>query len=87
MSRFSCYSLALLAALTMTSGAYARVNHPSPSIQPGAHASVVGTSETDIRKQCADEARARWGTNSQDMQKNRDFAASTCMFNHGVRNP
>jgi hypothetical protein len=66
MSRFSCYSLALLAALTMTSGAYARVNHQSPSIQPGAHASAVGTSEADIRKQCADEARARWGTNSQE---------------------
>ena len=86
MSRFSCYSLALLAALSMTSGAYARVNY-SPSIQPGAHASAAGTSETDIRKQCADEARARWGTNSQDMQKNRDLAASSCMFEHGVRNP
>jgi hypothetical protein len=86
MSRTSCYSLALLAALTMTSGAYARVNHNSPSIQ-GAHASVGGTSETDIRKQCADEARARWGTTNQDMQRNRDMAASTCMFEHGVRNP
>jgi hypothetical protein len=86
MSRTSCYSLALLAALTMTSGAYARVNHSSPSIQ-GAHASVAGTSETDIRKQCADEARARWGTTNQDMQRNRDMAASTCMFDHGVRNP
>jgi hypothetical protein len=87
MSRFSCYSLALLAALTMTSGAYARVNHASPSIQPGARASVAGTSEMDIRKQCAEEARARWGTTSQDMQKNRDLAASTCMFDRGVRNP
>jgi hypothetical protein len=85
MSRFSCYSLALLGALTMTSGAYARANNHSPS--PGAHASVVGTSETDIRKQCADEARARWGTTNQDMQRNRDFAASTCIFEHGVRNP
>ena len=85
MSRVSVHSLALLAALTMTSGAYARVQ--SPSIQPGAHASVAGTSETDIRKQCADEARARWGTNSQDMQKNRDFAASSCLFDHGVHNP
>jgi hypothetical protein len=87
MSRFSVHSLALLAALTMTSGAYARVNHVSPSIQPGAHASVAGTSETDIRKQCADEARARWGTTNQDMQRNRDYAVSTCMFDHGVRNP
>ena len=87
MSRFSCYSFALLAALTMTSAAYARVNHASPSIQPGAHASAAGTSETDIRKQCADEARARWGTNNQDMQRNRDLAASSCMFEHGVHNP
>ena len=87
MSRFSFYSLALLAALTVTSSAYARVNHNSPSIQPGAHASAVGTSETDIRKQCAEEARARWGTTNQDMQRNRDFAASTCMFDRGVRNP
>lgn len=87
MSRMSCYSLALLAALTVTSGAYARVNHNGPSIQPGAHASVAGTSDTDIRKQCAEEARARWGTNNQDMQRNRDYATATCMFDHGVRNP
>src|SRR5262249_15802518 len=58
MSRSSCYSLALLAALTVTSGAYPGANHNHPSIQPGAHASVAGTSETDIRKQCAEEARA-----------------------------
>jgi hypothetical protein len=83
MTRFSCYSLALLAALTVTSGAYARTNH----IQPGAQASVAATSEADIRKQCAEEARARWGTSNQDMQKNRDMAASSCMYQHGVRNP
>jgi hypothetical protein len=87
MSRLSCYSLALLAALTVTSVAYARDNNNRPPIQPGAHASAVGTSETDIRQQCADEARARWGTTNQDMQRNRDFAASTCMVEHGVRNP
>ena len=85
MSRVSVHSLALLAALTMTSGAYARVQ--SPSIQPGAHASVAGTSETDIRKQCAEEARARWGVTNQDMQRNRDYAVSTCLVDHGVRNP
>jgi hypothetical protein len=86
MSRFPFASLALFAALTMTSGAYARVNHVSPSIQ-GAHASVAGTSQTDIRRQCAEEARARWGVTNQDMQKNRDFAATTCMVEHGIRNP
>jgi hypothetical protein len=86
MSRFTCYSLALVAALAMSSAVDARVNHASPSIQ-GARASVAGTSEMDIRKQCADEARARWGTTNQDNQKNRDFAATTCMFERGVRNP
>lgn len=82
MSRFSFYSLALFAALTMTSGAYARTNHP---VQPGAHASVA--SQEDIRKQCAEEARARWGTSNQDMQKNRDMAATSCMVQHGIQNP
>lgn len=86
MSRFSFYSLAVLAALTVSPGAYARVNHDGPSIQ-GAHASVAGSSEADVRRQCADQARARWGTNSQDMQRNRDMAAASCMFDHGIRNP
>jgi hypothetical protein len=87
MTRFTISSLAVLAALTMTSGAFAaRVNHNSPSIQ-GAHASVAGSSEADVRRQCADEARARWGTTNQDMQRNRDMAASTCIFDHGIRNP
>ena len=87
MSRFSCYSLALVAALTVSSGAYARANHHSASFQPGARASAAGTSETDIRQQCVEQARARWGTNSQDMQTPRDFAYRTCLFDHGVRNP
>jgi hypothetical protein len=84
MSRFSFYSLALLAALTVTTGAYARSNN---AVQPGAHASVAATSEADVRKQCAEEARARWGTNNQDMQRNRDMAAATCMVQHGIQNP
>ena len=87
MSRFSCYALAVVAALTVSVGAQARAYHTSPSIPAGARASTLGTSETDIREQCAEEARARWGTNNQDMQKNRDFAARTCMFDRGVRNP
>ena len=87
MTRSSCYSLALLAALTVSSGAYARVHHNSASLQTGASASAAGTSETDIRQHCSDEARARWGTNSQDMQTPRDFAYRSCMFDHGVRNP
>lgn len=87
MSRSACYSLALLAALTVSSGAYARTHHDSPTFQPGTHASVAGTSQTGIRQQCAEEARARWGTNSQDMQTPRDYAYRNCMFDHGMRNP
>src|SRR5262249_34334794 len=75
-----------LAALTVSSGAYAHAHHNSPSIQ-GAHASVAGTSEGEIRKQSAEEARARWGTPNQDMQKNRDFYASTRMRDRGLRDP
>lgn len=86
MSRSACYSLALLAALTVSSGAYARTHHDSP-LHPGAHASAAGTSQADIRQQCAEEARARWGTNSQDMQTPRDFAYRNCMFDRGMRNP
>jgi hypothetical protein len=88
MSRTSCYSLALLAALTVSSGAYARVHHDGQSFQPGARASAAGTSETDIiYRQCEAVARGRWGTNGQEMQTPRDFAYRACMFDHGVRNP
>jgi len=85
MSRSSYYALALLAALSVSSGAYARTTHHT-TIQPGAHASVA-SSEADVRKQCYDEARGHWGTNSQDMQTPRDFEYKSCMFDHGVRNP
>jgi len=87
MSRSSHFALALLAALTVSSGAYARTTHHSTSFQPGAHASVAGTSQADVRQQCVEQARARWGTNSQDMQTPRDFAYRTCMYDHGVQNP
>jgi hypothetical protein len=72
----------IAAPLTLTSGAYARVK-----IQPGAHASVAGTSEEDIRQQCAQGAYARWGRNNQDMQTNVDFFLRNCLSDHGVRNP
>ena len=85
MTRSSCYSLALLTALTVSSGAYARTHHNSLPVQPGARASAAGTSET--YRQCEEEARGRWGTNGQDMQTPRDFAYHACMFDHGVRNP
>ena len=85
MSPTSCYSLVLLAALTVSCGAHARAQHNSLSVQPGARASAAGTPETYL--QCEEMARGRWGTNSQDMQTPRDFAYRACMFDHGVRNP
>ena len=87
MSRTSCYSLVMLAALTVPFGAYARTHHNSHSFQPGARASAAGTSEAGIYQQCEEEARGRWGTNGQDMQTPRDFAYRACMFDHGMRNP
>jgi hypothetical protein len=78
--------MAAAVTLTVSSSAYARSHHNSPSFQPGARASAAA-SETDTRLQCSEEARARWGTNSQDMQTPRDFAYRSCMFDHGVRTP
>jgi hypothetical protein len=76
--------LAIVAALTASTGAYARVNQHNTAALAGAHASV---SDTDIRKQCYAEARNRWPSTSQDVQTARDFAYRTCAFDHGVRNP
>ena len=86
MARTSSYALALLTALSVSSAAYASTAHRGSSFQ-GAHASVAKTSETDVRQQCVEQARARWGTNSQDMQTPRDFAYRTCMYDHGIQNP
>ena len=77
MSRVSCGALALIAALTLSSGADARTH-------PGARAAA---SNMDMRKQCYEEARSHWGTNSQDMQTPRDFLYRACMYDHGMRNP
>jgi len=79
MSRTACCSLAILAALTLSSGAHARTHH--------SHASAAGNSQTDMRTQCVEMARARWGTNSQDMQTPRDYAYRACMYDHGMANP
>ena len=87
MARTSGYSLIILAALTASSGAHEHAHHDNPPVQPGARASVAATSQTDMYRQCEEEARLRWGTNSQDMQTPRDFAYRDCMFDHGMRNP
>jgi hypothetical protein len=85
MSRLSRYAaLAAVTVVIASSGASARTNHTGASPLADAHNSA---SDTDIRKQCYEEARQRWPSTSQDMQTNRDFAFRTCAFDHGVRNP
>jgi hypothetical protein len=87
MSRISCRSLIVLAALTVTASAHARTHHPGAPLAPGSHASAKGSAQTDMRAQCVEMARARWGTNSQDMQTPRDYAYHACMYDHGMPNP
>ena len=87
MSRLSRYTaLALFTAVIASSGAYAATTHQHHHAAPiaGAH---NGPSEDDTRRQCAEEARSRYPSTNQDMQTNRDFAAKTCMVDHGIRNP
>jgi len=80
MSRLSSFTLALIAALTLSSGADARTH-------PGARAAATAPSNMDMRKQCYEEARSHWGTNSQDMQTPREFLDRACMYDHGMHNP
>ena len=87
MSRASCCSLLILAALAVPAGAHARARHDTPPIQPDARASATPASRADMYRQCEEMARLRWGTNSQDMQTPRDFTYHACMFDHGMRNP
>jgi hypothetical protein len=84
MSRASYYALAVVAALSASTGAYARVTQHNTAGLAGARASA---SDMDIRQQCFAEAKNRYPSTSQDMQTNRDFAYRTCAFDHGVRNP
>ena len=85
MSRLSrCAALTLFTAVIASSGAYAGTQHHHAAPLAGAH---NGPSEMDMRKQCYEEARSRYPSTNQDMQTNRDFAAKTCMVDHGIRNP
>ena len=92
MSRLlCCAALAAFTAAIASSGAYAATHHHHAAPLAGAHngpsAAHGGPSEMDMRKQCMEEARARYPSTSQDMQTNRDYAATTCMVEHGVHNP
>ena len=87
MSRLArCAALAVFTAVIASSGAYAATKHQHHHAAPiaGAH---NGPSEMDTRQQCYEEARTRYPSTNQDMQTNRDFAAKTCMVDHGIRNP
>ena len=85
MSRLSRYTaLALFTAVIASSGAYAATKHHHAAPIAGAH---NGPSEMDTRRQCSEEARARYPSTSQDMQTNRDFAEKTCMVDHGLQYP
>jgi hypothetical protein len=92
MSRLSRYAaLAAFTAVIASAGAQAATRHHNAAGFTGAHngptAAHDGSSEFDIRKQCYAEAKTRWPSSNQEMQTNRDFAASTCMVDHGIRNP
>jgi hypothetical protein len=86
MSRLSrCAVLAVFTAVIASSGASAATNHHHAAAPiAGAH---NGPSEMEMRQQCYEEARSRYPSTNQDMQTNRDFAAKTCMVDHGIRNP
>jgi hypothetical protein len=91
MSRLSrCAALALFTAVIASSGASAAVRHHNAAPLAGAHngpSTAHNPSEMEMRQQCYEEGRSRYPSTSQDMQTNRDFAAKTCMVEHGIRNP
>jgi hypothetical protein len=85
MSRFSrCAALAAFAAVIASSGAYAATNNRHVVPLAGAH---NGPSEEDTRNQCLEEARTIWPSGSWEMQANRDAAAQSCLFDHGIQYP
>ena len=84
MSRFSrCAALVVFTAVIASSGADAATKHHHAALA-GAH---NGPSEEDTRNQCLEEAWTLWPSRSWDMQANRDAAAQSCMFDHGLQYP
>ena len=77
-------SAATAIAILACASANARTHHKNQEPVASARA---GLSDMDIRQQCFAEARQRYPSTNQDMQTNRDFAAKTCMVDHGIRNP
>ena len=85
MSRFSrCAAVAVFTAVIASSGATAATTHPDAAPFAGAH---NGPSEANPRTQCLQEARTIWPNGSWDMQVNREAAAQSCLFDHGLQYP
>ena len=85
MSRFSyCAAVAVFTAVIASTGATAATTHPGAAPFAGAH---NGPSEANTRTQCLEEARTIWPSGSWDMQANRDAAAQSCLFDHGLQYP
>jgi hypothetical protein len=83
MTRFTRYAVAAFLSLAVSSPALARTGN-GVAAPVGARNSA---SDTDVLKQCNEEAMRHWGTNSQDMQTPRDYLYRACAFDHGMRNP
>ena len=85
MSRLSRFAaLAVFTAVIASTGATAATTHPGAAPFAGAHNDA---SEANTRKQCLEEARTIWPSGSWDMQANRDAAAQSCLFDHGLQCP
>jgi hypothetical protein len=80
---FRYATIAVLASLTVSSGAYAATRH-STSTPAGAH---NGASNEDIMKQCAQQAQQRWPGNGQEAKTPREYFYRACTFDHGLQNP
>ena len=74
------FAAAIIASMSAT--AQAKTKNVNAFAQAPRH-----ESDMDIRKDCFAEANKRWPSSNQDMQRVREFAYSTCVTEHGVRNP
>jgi hypothetical protein len=85
MSRFShCAAVAVFTTVIASFGATAATTHPDAAPFAGAHNDA---SEANTRTRCLEEARTIWPSGSWDMRANRDAAAQSCLFDHGLQYP
>jgi hypothetical protein len=81
-TRFAAMMLSAAIAASIGVPAYAKTKNLDAYAQGARH-----ESDDDIRKGCYAEANKRWPTSNQDLQTARQYAYSTCAFEHGVHNP